>query len=111
MLLEEIGKGGDGDVEGVFAIVVDQVVDVQLTLQALGILEDRDLGRLVEGIDEWREAAEFGVVDVAPLLEQKRDFFIIARLHAFRQHDPSLVGHDDDEPCREPNRKCPPRQN
>ena len=74
MLLEQLGKAGQGDVEDVHAIVVFETGEIGLLFQAAGLLEGTDQG-LGVGIDVEGEGGEglgAGVVEEAALLEQER---------------------------------------
>jgi hypothetical protein len=44
MLLEELGERWNWDVKGVLAIVMNQMVNLFLALQTLGLLEHPNLG-------------------------------------------------------------------
>lgn len=74
MLLEELGKGGNGNVEGVGAVVLFDSGEFRLLLKTSEGLEVADgwLGLGVDVILERREGLGFGVVEETALLKQER---------------------------------------
>jgi len=87
VFLEELRESGDRDIERIVAIVVKKVVDLLLTPEAFGQLELGKRWASIDRVDERREGAGFGVVDVAPFLEEKRDFVSATGLeNAAHQH-------------------------
>lgn len=81
MLFKKLGERGYRDIEGVVAIVMVKVVDLLLGGEALSLLEGGERQALVvDGVYKWREASGRVVVDIATLLEQKRDLLFVAGL-------------------------------
>ena len=73
MLLEKLGKGRDGNIEGVGAIVLLEALDVSGAGDAPGALEGLELGLLVgvDEVDQGPEGLVFGVVEKSALLEEE----------------------------------------
>ncbi|GKT85998.1 hypothetical protein Ct61P_03848 [Colletotrichum tofieldiae] len=74
VLLEELGEGGNRDIEGVGAVVLLDPLQLVLGCNALGLLVASDLGlRLgIDVVGEGSEGLVLGVVDEASLLEMER---------------------------------------
>lgn len=74
MLLEELRKGGNGNVEGVGTVVLFDSGELRLLLETSEGLEVTDgwLGLGVDVILERREGLGFGVVEETALLKQER---------------------------------------
>ena len=74
MLLEELGKGGNGNVEGVGTVVLFDSGEFRLLLKTSEGLEVTDdwLGLGVDVILERREGLGFGVVEETAFLKQER---------------------------------------
>jgi hypothetical protein len=84
MFLEQLGEGGNGDVERVVAVVLLQALDLGGRGEALCLLEILELGlRLgVEGVGERGKRALLRVVEEAPLLEEEREIRLPAHVVA-----------------------------
>ena len=82
MLLEELDEAGNGDIEGVDAIVELGLLDLLLRLETARLLEVAQQGLRVDRIDKGAKGLG-GVVVVEPaLLEEKGDVASAAGLHS-----------------------------
>lgn len=75
MLLEELDKPGNGNIECIVPIVVVHAIDVGLGREASALLEIAE-GRLrlrIEDVGQRRKGATFRVEEETTLLEEERD--------------------------------------
>ena len=82
MLAEQLGEGGDGDVESVRAVVLLDLIELALGRDAPRALElpDDRLGLRINGIVEGVEGLAGLIVEETALLEEERDVDLVSNL-------------------------------